>query len=421
LRKAREGRLVAGRVPNYGFRYNEARDGYVVDEERMAVVRRIFRMVGVEGFAVYRVKRILEQEKVPTPAGGRHWSRSSIRDILVEDVYKPHSYAELEALVAPEVAARLNPEKRYGIWWFNRRRTKQRHVAEAGPSGRYYRRRPEATFRPREEWIAVPVPDAGIPQEWVDVAKEAIEDNRRPSSAGGRFWELSGGVFVCGGCGRRMLPDRKRRSPDSKRTYCYYRCWTRYQTGKDACEQRKSYRAEKTEALVREFVLNLLKDPNRLREGLKRMIERESNRSHGDPEHEAKRWSRRLAEIDTKRARFQDMAAEGLITFDELRAKLADLDEARKTAEQELETLRKRTEYIRALERDKNALLTAFTNAVPDTLDQLETEELLQLYKILRLRLTAATDGTLELSGMFAANSSVCESETTPRGYVTRT
>src|SRR5215217_7359292 len=168
LRKAREGKLVAGRVPNYGFRYNEARDGYVVDEERMAVVRRIFRMVGVEGFTVYRVKRTLEQENVPTPTGGRYWSRSSIRDILVEDVYKPHSYAELEVLVAPEVAARLNPERRYGIWWFNRRRTKQRHVAEAGPSGRYYRRRQEATIRPREEWIAVPVPDAGIPQEWVD-------------------------------------------------------------------------------------------------------------------------------------------------------------------------------------------------------------------------------------------------------------
>src|ERR671921_2006279 len=36
LRKAREGKVVAGHTPNYGFRYNAARDGYEVDEEKMA-------------------------------------------------------------------------------------------------------------------------------------------------------------------------------------------------------------------------------------------------------------------------------------------------------------------------------------------------------------------------------------------------
>ena len=54
LRKAKEGKLIAGPVPNYGFRYNQTRDGYLVDEERIAVVRRIFRMVGVEGMPLHR-------------------------------------------------------------------------------------------------------------------------------------------------------------------------------------------------------------------------------------------------------------------------------------------------------------------------------------------------------------------------------
>jgi site-specific DNA recombinase len=31
LRKAREGKVVAGHTPNYGFRFNESRDGYEVD------------------------------------------------------------------------------------------------------------------------------------------------------------------------------------------------------------------------------------------------------------------------------------------------------------------------------------------------------------------------------------------------------
>src|SRR4028119_755333 len=49
LRKAREGKVIASTRPNYGFRYNEARDNYVVDEESMQIIERIFRMVGAEG------------------------------------------------------------------------------------------------------------------------------------------------------------------------------------------------------------------------------------------------------------------------------------------------------------------------------------------------------------------------------------
>src|SRR5919112_2894323 len=48
-RKAREGKLVACPQSDYGFLYNDTRDGYEVDSSRMALVRRIFRMVGVEG------------------------------------------------------------------------------------------------------------------------------------------------------------------------------------------------------------------------------------------------------------------------------------------------------------------------------------------------------------------------------------
>jgi site-specific DNA recombinase len=46
LRKVREGKIVAGPAPAYGFRFNAARDGYEVDEEAMAVVSRIFRLSG---------------------------------------------------------------------------------------------------------------------------------------------------------------------------------------------------------------------------------------------------------------------------------------------------------------------------------------------------------------------------------------
>jgi site-specific DNA recombinase len=63
-RKAREGKLVACPQSDYGFRYNDARDGYEVDPPRMALIQRIFRMVGVEGMTLNAVARRFEAEGI---------------------------------------------------------------------------------------------------------------------------------------------------------------------------------------------------------------------------------------------------------------------------------------------------------------------------------------------------------------------
>ena len=59
------------------------------------------------------------------------------------------------------------------------------------------------------------------------------------------------------------------------------------------------------------------------------------------------------------------MAAEGLITIDELRTKLAALEESRKTATAEVERIRERAERARALESDKEVLLREYSAMVP--------------------------------------------------------
>ena len=181
LRKAREGKVVAGALPNFGFKYNVSRDSYIVDEETMPVVRRIFHMVGLEKRALYSVKSALEAEGVTTPTGNNYWRTRSIRAIVLDDVYRPHPYGEIQALTTPEVANRLDPKKSYGVWWFNRDRISRQQVVEVSPNGRVYREKIKTTARPRKEWIAVPVPDSGIPREVVEAAREAIADNRRTS------------------------------------------------------------------------------------------------------------------------------------------------------------------------------------------------------------------------------------------------
>jgi site-specific DNA recombinase len=166
LRKAREGKVVAGALPNFGFRYNVSRDNYVLDEETMPVVRRILHMVGLEKRVMNSVKKALEAEGVTTPTGNKYWHTRTIRTIVLDDVYRPHTHEEIKAMIAPEVADRLDPNKSYGIWWFNRERISRQQVAESSPNGRVYRGKVKTTTRPKEEWIAVPVPNSGIPREW---------------------------------------------------------------------------------------------------------------------------------------------------------------------------------------------------------------------------------------------------------------
>jgi site-specific DNA recombinase len=410
LRKAREGKVIAGSFASYGFRYNAARDGYEVDEDAMEVVRRVFRMMATEGATLHAVKRAFEREGLTTPKGNDVWSQPFLRSLILDDVYKPHTFEEMAALVSPEVATRLDPHRNYGIWWYNKYRSKVIRNVKT-PTG--YKPRRIYEEKARQEWIAVPIPHAGMKREWVEAAREAIKGNHRPSSAGRRLWELSGGVLCCAECGRRMTTHSVSKTRGGQlHRYFYYVCQRKMRDHNEACANR-SHPAENAEYLVWGFVSELLKDPSRLRAGLDRMMEQERDASRGDPSGEAQTWLERLAEADRKRDGYLDLAADGLMSRDELRTKLSALEEARKTAERELAMIRGREERLRVLERDKEALLTTYEDAVPETLDRLTPEERRRIYAMLKLRVTVGRDGVLDVSGVFGGDLLVCDSEPT--------
>jgi site-specific DNA recombinase len=417
LRKAREGKVLAGHTPNYGFKYNDTRDGYVVDEEKMRVVQRIFKMVGLERVTLHSVKRTLEREGIPAPptpkqpTGARRWSQKTIRRIILDDAYRPHSFDEVKALVSLEVALKLDPEKRYGVWWFNRRRTTATYVAETSPDGRRYHRKQQTAEKPKAEWIAVPVPNSGVPCEIVDTAREAIRHNRRSSSAGDRFWELSGGVLYCVHCGKRMVPQRVAKRAPSEGWHLYYRCPTRHRFGQASCPHSTNHPAESIEGDVWRLVSDLLRDPEQLREDLEEMIEQERHNLRSDPEREARTWLDRLAEIDCQRTRAQDLAIEGLLSHDELRSRLVGLEDAQARAERELEALSGRRKKLEELERDRDALLESYAGMIPEVLGALEPEERHQVYKMLRLRVTVGTNGGIEVNGALGEGLGVCNLE----------
>ena len=131
------------------------------------------------------------------------------------------------------------------------------------------------------------------------------------------------------------------------------------------------------------------------------MIEEERQGMRGDPVQEQAVWLQKLADVDQRRASFHDMAAEGLITFDELRTKLAALEETGQLARRELDILQDRRERLQDLERDKTALLEHYAGMVLNELDDLSSEERHRVYKMLGLKVTVQPSGVLEVSGTF--------------------
>ncbi len=385
-----------------------------MNEGKMALVRRIFRMVGVEAYPINRVVKTLAAEGILTPTGKRRWSRTMIRNMIKDDAYKPHTRSEMEDLLSPDIASRLASDECYGVWWFNRRRVARTQVVRraATDGGRTYRKVTKLAQRPREEWIAVPVPDAGVPRDVVEAARRAIKDNVRPSAAGERFWEISGGVLRCGVCGCNMRIRSAWNGKGAVRRY-YYTCG-KSNADRIACHHRKNHRAAELEAAVWEHVSAVMKDPGRLRGDLESMIELKRKELREDPNREMNVWLEKLSEVSRKRAAFQDMTAEGLITFGELKIKLAALEETRETAEREISTLEGHKQGIESLERDKDAVMEHYAALAPETLEGLTAEERHGLYKVLRLVALVYPDGSLEANWEWEiTDTSVCNVRTT--------
>jgi hypothetical protein len=180
----------------------------------------------------------------------------------------------------------------------------------------------------------------------------------------------------------------------------YYYCRNHHKHGDAECMHRKNHRALDIEGRVWDLISGLLKDPERLRAGLDEMIEAERAGMRGDPEVEALGWLDKIAALDSKRSRYQDMAAEGHITFDELGAKLRELEGQRTTAEEELDSLQMHRARLEDLERDRETLLEEYAGMVPEALDGLTGEERHQVYRMLRLQVFVFPNGDLEVRGV---------------------
>lgn len=245
LQRARDGHYQGGRAP-YGYRYvprQDATPGHLVVEEGEAeLVRTLYGWLTDERMTIRQILKRLNAGP-HFPRSGRHpWSPSVVHHILADPIYAGTAYASRYTYVP---AAKP-------------RRTDAQRSPRTG----------EATCRrlkPREQWIAVPVPALVDTETW-DRAQAQLARNAALSFRNNAKHDyLLRCLLTCEACGLAMygitraatvrLPQRQ-----------YYECH-----GKDCilsartsvCPSR-AVKAETIERAVWEHVAGLLADPARL-------------------------------------------------------------------------------------------------------------------------------------------------------------
>lgn len=303
-------------------------------------------------------------------------------------------------MLSPQILATVDPSKTYGVYYFNRESVLAQTIAEDTPEGRIYKKKTKRAIKDKSEWIAVPVPDAGIPKAVVEAARQSLRENKPSSRADNRFWELSGGIFRCGGCGRSMATHASySKKKIGQERYHYYRCQNAA-THKELCSYRRSYRASILESQVWEEVSAFLKKPEKLEIGLERMIrQKEEELSGRDPLEEVKKWQERISTLDDKRKRYQEMAAEGLIDFVALKERLQELEEEKAAAQREINSLLHKGEQLEEMRRNKGALLERLKETPTRYIDSLSPVERRRVYQIIGLRALTKEEGAVEVNG----------------------
>ncbi|CAA9283851.1 MAG: hypothetical protein AVDCRST_MAG93-3383 [uncultured Chloroflexia bacterium] len=412
--KARDGKVVpAGNNLPYGFSYNHDKSNYVSNPPEMSTVRRMFEMMAT-GSSLKGVCKALDNEGLPTPGGSKFWNPITVRRYLLSDAYKPHTVDELLTLgVTANVVNALDPEKTYGVWWYGKDRVEKTDEPKKRKDGQP---RVNASKKPRrynrqqrDDKIPVPIPDAGIPREWVEATRRYFETYRgwkltpdgRPKE-GAHFYELRGFVY-CGACGRKMTGYQ-----NSSRKYYYYQCQARRNHGKKACPDSFNYNAEKLETRIMRDVDKLLQDPERVRRQLDEAIAAETANIR-NPHAESITWIKTIQDCDKRRAhildRYLELADETLMSKDELRQRVSVVDQEKATAERHLNEARDGESRVEELRATKRTILSAYANGIiHDGIRYFDGPMRHGIYDALGLRVAVETDGTLTVDYSVDAN-----------------
>jgi hypothetical protein len=285
--------------------------------------------------------------------------------------------------LSADVLDRLDKDKRYGISWAGRKQVQTYY------KGREKKKR--TVPRPCKDWIAVPVPDLGVRRAVVDRARQRLDENRRPSKTSDRdFWELGGEIVRCSGCGQAMNP--RTMKPRSKEFY-YYHCHQKFREGGPSCSHTRNYRAQDLEALVADWISELLAANGGLIQAIDAALQVPDT-----AERDAAAIRQHLAELDKERDGYIRQAARGILTDAQLDSYVIEIEDKRRKAEDHLASLTEGLSRIEQLRQHKAQLLREYDDWA---LRGLSPQDRHATYRRLGIKVFIGPDGmNVELDGV---------------------
>ena len=337
---AKQGRIPVNHVPD-GYRVGDGRTPEV-DDERAAVIRRIFRHYVEDGMGAPAIVETLTSDGVPPARPGASWHATQINRILRNEAYR-------------------------GTWWYG----KARHTAT--DSG--MRVHPQ----PRDSWVGVPFPPLVDEETW-ERARALRVRRRTRSPRNTRTFHLLQHLVRCSECGMLMGANVVRRQSVRRggKTYTYdldpprryYQCYGMRPPYRLRCREHPTIRAERLEGLVWGEVKRVLEHPDLIAAGLSALDAGEGDGVAGA----VARTERELAGVQAEEDRAIRLYVTAKITEEQL-------DHQRRFTGERLERLRARLDEYRERESAQAGRRVALEQVVEwarrvgDGLDALSDEE----------------------------------------------
>ncbi len=355
LHRARSGAVIFWRVP-YGYRRIPASGAGTLAKLELyqpeaQVVREIFALYLQDGLSVRQIAYALKDRAIPSPAGKPIWGPSTIQGLLRNEAY-------------------------IGTVYYNRREA----IEGNGRRGQRTRKT-RYRERPREEWIAIPVPviiDPDTYQRVQHVSRDNSKFNPRGVQPG--RWLLRG-LVVCGHCDVGCNCQKMRGRPGHD--LHYYNCRNHDLLRAGSPERRcpeRNIRADELDTFVFEQVRQALTTPERLIAGEHAVI---ANRPQTDDELLATQLlslDRKLEGLDRERTRLLDAYQAELINLDELTRRTSTITARRHELATERDTLREHRAEL-AQHNQLRHRLAGFADQVIASLEHLDFDGRQQLLR----------------------------------------
>src|SRR3954466_396590 len=314
--KARAGQFIGAKAP-YGYRYLPRRDGVAgrleIDPAEAEIVHMLYGWLVSEGLTLRQILKRLNFGPWFPRCGRRPWSPSTVHHILADPVYTGTAYANrYEYRVA--------------------RKPRSRKPSYSGKGCR--------TLRPREQWIAVPVP-ALIDQDLWERAQAQLQRNAALSFRNNtRHNHLLRCLLTCGCCSLAMYGVSRPPDAAGRRRHSY-RCRGRdcTLTARETPCPRAEVNGEALDYAVWEHVRGLLGDPQRLLaqfQDFALAADQEAVREAA-AEHKLRARLESLVRADQ---RLLDAYQAEVISLEELIERRGRLTEQRQVLDQQIETAR---------------------------------------------------------------------------------